>query len=119
MVFGCGGARDIGKRREMGRIAAAMSDATIITDDNPRDEEPQKIRAEIVSGGGEKFCEIAERGEAIAAAIESAAEEDIVLIAGKGHEELQVVGEMRIPFSDAAAANAALAALSRKAAEKC
>lgn len=100
LVFGCGGARDTGKRREMGRTAASLADIAIITDDNPRDENPQKIRAEVASGGV-YLREIAGRGAAIAAAIEESKDEDTILIAGKGHEEYQDIGGARRPFSDA------------------
>ena len=98
-VFGAGGDRDKGKRPEMGRIAAEMSDHVIVTDDNPRSEDPATIRAEILAGatGAE---DIADRRAAIARAIEMAGPRDIVLLAGKGHEQGQIVGDRIIPFDD-------------------
>jgi len=98
-VFGAGGDRDKGKRPEMGRIAADMSDHAIVTDDNPRSEDPASIRAEIMAGatGAE---DVADRRAAIAKAIDMAGPQDIVLIAGKGHEQGQIVGDRIIPFDD-------------------
>ena len=109
LVFGCGGARDAAKRKRMGRVAASLADVAILTDDNPRNEDPRQIRAEVNSGG---VClrEIAGRGEAVAAAIDEAGDDDTVLIAGKGHEEEQEIGGVRLPFSDAEAARLALRA---------
>ncbi len=106
VVFGCGGDRDRGKRPEMGAIAGEFADEVWVTSDNPRTEDPQGIVDEIVEGMAEGARESAhvelDRRTAIAAAITSAAESDIVLIAGKGHEEYQVVGMDRLPFSDVA-----------------
>lgn len=99
VVFGCGGARDSGKRRQMGRVAASLADVGIVTDDNPRSENPAAIRAEVAAGGMH-LREVAGRGEAIATALEEASSGDIVVIAGKGHEEYQEIGETRRPFSD-------------------
>ena len=98
-VFGAGGDRDKGKRPEMGRIATEMSDDVIVTDDNPRSEDPATIRAEILAEapGAE---DIADRRTAIARAIEIAGPQDIILLAGKGHEQGQIVGERVIPFDD-------------------
>ena len=83
----------------MGRIAVEMSDHVIVTDDNPRSEDPATIRAEILAGatGAE---DIADRRTAIAHAIEMAGPQDIILLAGKGHEQGQIVGDRVIPFDD-------------------
>jgi len=99
-VFGCGGERDSGKRPEMGRIAALLSDEVIVTSDNPRGEDPGRIAGEIAEGcGGECAIEL-DRAAAIALALEWARPGDCVLIAGKGHEDYQIVGGERRPFSD-------------------
>nr|MBA3896920.1 UDP-N-acetylmuramoyl-L-alanyl-D-glutamate--2,6-diaminopimelate ligase [Sphingomonadaceae bacterium] len=103
LVFGAGGDRDQGKRPEMGLIAEAMADRVIITDDNPRGEDPALIRAAILSKAPEA-TEIGDRREAIGAAIGEAGPEDIVLIAGKGHETGQTVGDRVLPFDDVAVA---------------
>ena len=102
VVFGCGGDRDRGKRREMGAVAAQCADRVILTDDNPRSEDGAQIIAEIAAGmGRDRPAEIVrDRARAICHAIGAAGEGDVVLIAGKGHEEYQIVGERRIPFSD-------------------
>jgi UDP-N-acetylmuramoyl-L-alanyl-D-glutamate--2,6-diaminopimelate ligase len=103
VVFGAGGDRDQGKRPEMGRVAMAHADIAIVTDDNPRGEDPAAIRA-MVMAGATGATEIGDRREAIAAAIAKAGGDDIVLIAGKGHEQGQIVGsgdDMRVlPFDD-------------------
>jgi len=103
VVFGAGGDRDQGKRPEMGRVAAANADVAIVTDDNPRGEDAAAIRAMVLTGAS-GAREIGDRREAIAAAIAQAGRDDIVLIAGKGHEQGQIVGrgdDMRIlPFDD-------------------
>ena len=99
LVMGAGGDRDAGKRPEMGLIAEAMADRVIVTDDNPRSEDPAVIRASIMAKAPEA-TEIGDRREAIAAAIAEAGPEDIVLIAGKGHETGQVVGERTLAFDD-------------------
>lgn len=98
-IFGAGGDRDKGKRPEMGEIAVEKSDHVIVTDDNPRSEDPATIRAEIMAGatGAEK---VADRRAAIAKAIELAGPQDIILLAGKGHEQGQIVGDRVIPFDD-------------------
>jgi UDP-N-acetylmuramoyl-L-alanyl-D-glutamate--2,6-diaminopimelate ligase len=99
-VFGAGGDRDAGKRPEMGRVAAAESDLVIVTDDNPRTEDPAAIRRAIIAAApGAR--EIPGRREAIAAALAEARDGDIVLLAGKGHETVQVIGEQVLPFDDA------------------
>ena len=106
-VFGAGGDRDEGKRAEMGEIAAAQSDMVIVTDDNPRGEDPARIRGMVLQGA-RGAREVADRREAIATAIAEAGAEDIVLIAGKGHEQGQIFGsgdDMRIlPFDDVSVA---------------
>ena len=107
-VFGCGGDRDKGKRPIMGRIAAAKADSVIVTDDNPRSEKPEAIRAEILAGApGAR--EIGDRAEAIRAAVRRLAKGDVLLVAGKGHETGQIVGSKVLPFSDHEAVRAALA----------
>jgi UDP-N-acetylmuramoyl-L-alanyl-D-glutamate--2,6-diaminopimelate ligase len=99
VVFGAGGDRDRGKRPEMGAIAVAKGDLAIVTDDNPRSEDPAAIRAEILAGApGAR--EIGDRRAAIAAAIAEAGSGDIVLLAGKGHEQGQIVGDKVLPFDD-------------------
>ena len=112
-VFGCGGERDAGKRDEMGRIAARDADTLIVTDDNPRAEDPQQITAAIMrgvlaSGGGAHTRVIHDRAQAIRTALASAAVEDVVLVAGKGHEQFQLSGRERRPFSDDQVVRAAL-----------
>ncbi len=100
-VFGCGGDRDSGKRPVMGAIADDLADQIIVTDDNPRSEDPQAITAGIVSGiKSHAVRVIHDRGEAIAAALREARATDVVLIAGKGHEDYQIYGETRRSFSD-------------------
>ncbi len=98
-VFGAGGDRDTGKRPEMGMIAVETSDITIVTDDNPRSEDPATIRAAIMAGAPDAM-EIGDRRAAIAHAIGLAGADDIVLIAGKGHEQGQIVGDRVLPFDD-------------------
>ncbi len=104
LVFGAGGDRDPGKRPLMGKIAAAKADVAIVTDDNPRGEKPSAIRGAIRSGATRPIQDIGNRRDAIAAAIRMAGADDIVLIAGKGHEQGQIVGSgeaMRTyPFDD-------------------
>ena len=99
-VFGAGGDRDEGKRPEMGRVASQFSDLVIVTDDNPRTEDPAAIRAAILAGAPGAI-EVAGRREAIAEAIRAARPGDIVLLAGKGHETGQIVGDRVLPFDDA------------------
>ena len=104
IVFGAGGDRDQGKRPEMGRIAAQQAELGIVTDDNPRGEDPGAIRAMVLAGGGGALREVGDRRAAISAAIAEAGPQDIVLIAGKGHEQGQIIGagaDMRVlPFDD-------------------
>ena len=106
-VIGAGGDRDPGKRPLMGQAAAAEADIVIVTDDNPRGEDPAKIRRAILEGAPEAI-EIADRAMAIAEAIGMMGHGDAVVIAGKGHEQGQIVGDKVLPFSDFAAARAAL-----------
>ncbi|MCC7252121.1 UDP-N-acetylmuramoyl-L-alanyl-D-glutamate--2,6-diaminopimelate ligase [Hyphomicrobium sp.] len=98
-VFGCGGDRDRGKRPIMGAIAAARADLVIVTDDNPRTEDPAAIRAEILAAAP-GATEIGDRGEAIRTAVRLMQPGDVVLVAGKGHETGQIVGQRVLPFSD-------------------
>jgi UDP-N-acetylmuramoyl-L-alanyl-D-glutamate--2,6-diaminopimelate ligase len=98
-VFGAGGDRDIGKRADMGEVAARLSDLVIVTDDNPRGEDPAAIRQAVLSGAS-GAREVAGRREAIAAAVAEAGEGDIILLAGKGHEQGQIVGDRVLPFDD-------------------
>lgn len=99
VVFGAGGDRDTGKRETMGQVAVQHADRVIVTDDNPRTEDARVIRCDVLKGarGAE---EIGDRRAAIGAAVREAGPEDIVLIAGKGHEQGQIVGDMVLPFDD-------------------
>jgi UDP-N-acetylmuramoyl-L-alanyl-D-glutamate--2,6-diaminopimelate ligase len=108
-VFGCGGDRDREKRQFMGRVACSLSDRVMVTSDNPRSEEPLQIMREIESGCTGEYTLMVDRAEAIAAAVAAAAPGDCVVIAGKGHEDYQLVDGARLPFSDEAHARAALA----------
>ncbi len=103
VVFGAGGDRDPGKRETMGQVACARADRVYVTDDNPRTEDPARIRAQVLRGCVEAI-EIGDRRDAIAAAIGEAGPQDIVLIAGKGHEQGQIVGDLVLPFDDVAVA---------------
>jgi UDP-N-acetylmuramoyl-L-alanyl-D-glutamate--2,6-diaminopimelate ligase len=109
-VFGCGGERDSAKRGVMGGIAATLADQVIVTDDNPRSEDPALIAAAIVAGmvDPERARIVHDRAAAIAAALARARPGDTVLIAGKGHEDTQLIGTTRRPFSDLQVARAAL-----------
>jgi UDP-N-acetylmuramoyl-L-alanyl-D-glutamate--2,6-diaminopimelate ligase len=104
VVFGAGGDRDPGKRAPMGQVVAEQADLGIVTDDNPRGEDPSAIRAAVMAGGAGRLRDIGGRREAIAAAIAAAEADDIVLIAGKGHEQGQIMGageQCRVlPFDD-------------------
>ncbi len=112
VVFGCGGDRDRGKRPLMGDIAARRADVVIVTDDNPRGEDPASIRAAILAGargaGAGEIFEIGDRREAIFAAVSQLRAGDVLIVSGKGHETGQIVGQVTIPFSDHAAVKAAL-----------
>lgn len=108
-VFGCGGDRDAGKRPLMGAIAQKRADVVILTNDNPRGESPEAIVSDILAGFSElKPRVILDRREAIVDVLREAKAGDIVLIAGKGHENYQIIGDVRHAFSDAACVNAAL-----------
>ena len=115
-VFGCGGDRDRTKRPLMGAVAGRLSDLILITSDNPRSEDPQRIIEEVQRGitadnrrdSGQRLLAIVDRREAISKAIELARPGDLVLIAGKGHEKYQVIGGKVLPFDDVAVAREAL-----------
>ena len=109
VIFGAGGDRDAGKRPIMGAIAAENADHIIVTDDNPRSENPAAIRAAILAAA-KGATDIADRDEAIRAGISALQPGDVLLIAGKGHETGQIVGDKVLPFSDHEAVAAALAA---------
>jgi len=103
VVFGCGGNRDALKRPIMGRIAAELADVVYVTDDNPRKENASDVRRQVVAGvaeAGGKAVEIGDRRAAIAAALGDSGPDDVVLIAGKGHESGQIVGDTVLPFDD-------------------
>ncbi|GAC1338345.1 MAG: UDP-N-acetylmuramoyl-L-alanyl-D-glutamate--2,6-diaminopimelate ligase [Beijerinckiaceae bacterium] len=112
LVFGCGGDRDRGKRPLMGEIAARQADLVIVTDDNPRSENPADIRAAILHGACRvkwgKVVEIGDRRSAIAAGIAEMRAGDVLLVAGKGHEDYQIVGKEKRPFDDRLEARRAL-----------
>lgn len=112
-VFGCGGDRDRGKRPLMGALVRGSADRIVITNDNPRTEDPYRILAEIQAGAGadSRVSVIPDRREAVIHSIQAAAPEDAVLVAGKGHEEYQLVGTKRLPYSDRAAIKCALGEL--------
>ena len=107
-VFGCGGDRDRGKRPLMGEIASRLADRIVITSDNPRTEDPAMIVADILAGANDDAVVIADRAAAIAYVIGKSCASDTVLIAGKGHESVQIIGERSVPFSDQAIAMANL-----------
>ena len=108
MVFGAGGDRDVGKRPLMGAIAVEHADRVIITDDNPRSEDPQAIRAAILSAAT-GAQEIGDRAEAIRVAIDALEEGDALVVAGKCHEIGQIIGDKVLHFSDHEAVADALA----------
>lgn len=99
VLFGCGGDRDKGKRKTMGEIAQQHADKVIVTDDNPRTEAADEIRKEVLVGC-ENAKEIADRKQAIAKAVQSLGKGDVLLIAGKGHENYQIIGTGKLPFDD-------------------
>ncbi|MCC6472791.1 MAG: UDP-N-acetylmuramoyl-L-alanyl-D-glutamate--2,6-diaminopimelate ligase [Burkholderiales bacterium] len=107
-LFGCGGERDRGKREMMGAVASRHADAIVITSDNPRGEPPEDIIAEVARGVRIPYESVLERGEAIRRALRSAGPRDVVLLAGKGHENYQEIAGRRLPFSDLEAARLAL-----------
>ncbi len=109
-VFGCGGDRDPGKRPMMGRIAGDLADIAIVTDDNPRGEDPSEIRRQILAACADAR-DIGDRAEAIRVAASELEPDDVLVIAGKGHETGQIVGDETRPFDDVEAAREAVAAL--------
>jgi len=104
VLFGCGGDRDPGKRAMMGKVACKIADEVIITDDNPRSEDPASIRSAILQSC-DKATEIVPRDKAIASALGNLVAGDVLLIAGKGHETGQLIGNETLPFDDASVAN--------------
>ena len=102
LVFGCGGDRDKTKRQMMGKIASANANSIVITNDNPRSEKPEKICDDILAGikVEDDVQVILDRKKAITSAVQSLGEDEVLLIAGKGHEESQIIGSERLPFSD-------------------
>jgi len=112
LLFGCGGDRDKGKRALMGAIAGRLADLTILTSDNPRSENPETILDEIERGMKEnsapRYGRIADRRVAIERAIHDARPDDVILIAGKGHESYQVIGDQIVHFDDREEAEIAL-----------
>jgi len=122
-VFGCGGDRDRSKRPLMGMVAARLSDVVVITSDNPRSEDARRIIEEIERGipAGVQSSDrtpvvtsIVERAQAIARAVSMAARGDVVLVAGKGHEKYQQIGDRVLPFDDGEVARGALAERRRR-----
>jgi UDP-N-acetylmuramoyl-L-alanyl-D-glutamate--2,6-diaminopimelate ligase len=110
VVFGCGGDRDVSKRAPMGRVAARLADRIVVTSDNPRSEDPQRIIDGILRGVDGPALVEADRRAAIAIALQGAMPGDVVLIAGKGHETTQTVGSASLPFDDRAVARQILEA---------
>jgi len=101
VVFGAGGDRDRGKRPLMGAVVSRCADVVIVTDDNPRGEDPAAIRAAVLAGAREIGArEIGDRATAIAAALEALRPGDVLAVAGKGHEQGQIIGGVVIPFDD-------------------
>ena len=114
-VFGCGGDRDRGKRPLMGEIASRLADVAIVTSDNPRSENPEAIIAEVLTGVTGPVEVEADRAAAIAMALAQAEEGDVVVIAGKGHEQGQEFADRTIPFDDREVARDALRRLQEAA----
>ena len=112
-VFGCGGDRDRGKRPLMGEVASRHADQLILTSDNPRSEDPASIIAQIAKGVRGRHEQIIDRRQAIQKALAEARRGDIVLVAGKGHEQYQEINGVRRRYSDAAVVRAALAGRAR------
>lgn len=113
-VFGCGGDRDRTKRPLMGEIAAKLSDMTIVTDDNPRSEDPASIRQAIMAGASGNMIEIGDRRAAIRHAVSIVAQGDVLVIAGKGHEQGQIIGNRTEKFDDLSEAKEAIALLNQE-----
>ncbi len=111
VVMGAGGDRDTGKRPLMGQAARDHADVVIVTDDNPRTEDPALIRAAVMAGAGPEATEVRDRAEAILRGVDALEPGDALLIAGKGHETGQIVGHDVYPFDDAEQASVAVAAL--------
>jgi UDP-N-acetylmuramoyl-L-alanyl-D-glutamate--2,6-diaminopimelate ligase len=111
VVFGCGGDRDRAKRPMMGAIASRLADVVIVTDDNPRSEDPASIRAAVLAACGANATEIGDRAAAIAEAVSGLRSGDVLVIAGKGHEQGQIIGSVTRPFDDATQARAAVSSL--------
>ena len=107
-MFGCGGDRDIGKRAEMGKVADHRADNIVVTSDNPRTESPEKIIDQVLLGITRDVSVVVDRRDAIRTAIKDAQPNDVILIAGKGHEDYQILGAQRLPFSDQAESRLAL-----------
>ena len=112
-VFGCGGNRDLGKRAMMGKISSELADKIIVTDDNPRDEEPTQIRAQILEAAPNAI-EIADRAEAIKQATLDLQEGDVLVVAGKGHEQGQIVGGVVHDFDDVEEVKKAIGEVNKK-----
>jgi UDP-N-acetylmuramoyl-L-alanyl-D-glutamate--2,6-diaminopimelate ligase len=101
VVFGCGGDRDRGKRPEMGRIAEQLADVAVVTSDNPRTEDPDRIIDDIEAGmQRDNHLRIVDRHDAIARALSMAGTDDVILLAGKGHETYQIRGTTSYPFDE-------------------
>jgi UDP-N-acetylmuramoyl-L-alanyl-D-glutamate--2,6-diaminopimelate ligase len=107
-VFGCGGDRDRGKRPQMGAIAQKLADRAIVTDDNPRTEDAAFIRSEVLAGMAKGAVEIADRKTAIFEAVAGLKTGDVLVVAGKGHEQGQIVGNTILPFDDVSVVKSAL-----------
>jgi UDP-N-acetylmuramoyl-L-alanyl-D-glutamate--2,6-diaminopimelate ligase len=107
VVFGCGGDRDAGKRPMMGKVAVELADRVYVTDDNPRTEDPARIRAQIMVAA-KGATEIGNRAEAILKATQDLKAGDVLLVAGKGHEQGQIIGKEKRPFSDHDAVRSAI-----------
>jgi UDP-N-acetylmuramoyl-L-alanyl-D-glutamate--2,6-diaminopimelate ligase len=116
VVFGAGGDRDPGKRAPMGAAAADAADVVVVTSDNPRTEDPSAIVAQVALGarGARELTCVLDRSEAIALAVRKASPEDVILIAGKGHEDYQIIGTRKQPYSDLAQVRAALSDRGRR-----
>ena len=112
-IVGAGGDRDTGKRPLMGQAAAEFADSVIVTDDNPRSEDPASIRAMVMEGAPEAL-EVGDRAEAILRGVDALGPGDALLICGKGHETGQIVGDTVYPFDDAEQASVAVSALDGK-----
>jgi UDP-N-acetylmuramoyl-L-alanyl-D-glutamate--2,6-diaminopimelate ligase len=115
-VFGCGGDRDRGKRRQMGEVASQLSNHLVLTSDNPRSENPLAIIDEIMAGTDGKATVVEDRAAAIAYAIRECSDSAVILVAGKGHESFQIIGDESIPFSDYEVALANLQARNKRGA---